>query len=315
MNDAGHARDIQIRHNSRSRLHLHPTRLLSLLLVLLAWPVAVTASPICTGVGGPDRASNFGPDDLNISHTQPCPAEFLAGGGSTTGGSDWLMTALTSSGFGKSEGWNFSYASEATGVNLILNFDVFDYYAWVVNEPDVSAPNGLSFPGRVHDADAGGAVFVLSYKPLLATDPDPSKVHWVQAYRQSLNGDPYEIRLDNPGGAASPFYDVGGAAGTYSLLDGSGIGSWFLDTPLDCETKNILTCESAEGIEDYHTNVEFNVFLAVENEPRDVTLYAGDHWGYVYTTADTPEPRSIYMVLGGVALFVLHRVRSAKAVA
>jgi len=194
-------------------------------------------------------------------------------------------------------------------VNLIGNLDILDYYAWVVNEPDVSAPNGDSYPGDIHNADAGGAAFVLSYKQLLATDPDPHTIHWVQAYRQSLDGGPYEIKLDN-GGAASPFYDALGAAGTYTLPGGSGIGSWFLDTPRDCENPGHCL---AEGIEDYHTNVQFNVFLAVENAPRDVTLYAGYHWGYLYTTADTPEPSAISLFVGGVGLLGIFKMRSARA--
>jgi len=277
------------------------------------------------GAGGPDLAAGFGPDetpighvesvDLNISHIEPCAAEFLTRG-STTGGSDWLLTGLEKANFGPSQGWNFHYAPEVTSVNLIINFNIVDYYAWVISMPDVTAPDGRTRLGRIHDVDAGGAVFLLSYIQLEPTDPTPTYcqvegvvtypcLHWVQAFRQSLKGEPFEIKLDVQTGAQSPFYDVGGTVGNYM----GGRGAYFQDRPFDCESR--VSC-SAEGEEDYHTSVEFNVFLAVENAPQDVTLYAGYHWGYVYTTADivTPEPSSISMVFIGVALIGLNQVRS-----
>jgi hypothetical protein len=294
-----------------------------LVIALSAGALPAIAAPICTPQGGPDFAEGFGRDDLNISDLTPCPAEFLAGSGSTTGGSDWIITALNNSGFGPKAGWNFHYATEAVGVSYILDLNIADYYSWAVNEPDVTSPNGAISNGRVHNADAGGAIFILTYVPTQMDHPDPSTVHWVQAFRESINGGGYTITLDGPiEETHSPFYDacylivqndvevkICGAAGTYNIPSENRIGAWFRDRPLDCETGNFQTCATEEGIEDYHTDVQFNVFLAVENKeiPGDVILYAGYHWGYQYITADISEPGSLYLLLTGTLLLVLAR--------
>ena len=108
-------------------------------------------------------------------------------------------------------------------------------------------------------------------------------IHWIQAYRQSLGGGEYTIHLDDPpdpGGV--PWYDVGGAAGN----------TWFLDIPYDWCTPPCC----------YGTDVEFQVFLAVDNlvaGVHNVDIYEGIWWGYEYDCV--PEPATlILLALGGL---------------
>jgi len=208
------------------------------------------------------------------------------------------MSSLNAAGFTNAN-WNFHY--QGVTANISSDFTINQYYAWAVNEPNVVAPDGTNYPGRpgLQNVDAGGAVFVLSFdnnNDLL--DFPAGQVHWIQAYRQSLNGGAFTLHLDG-NSATLPYYDAVGAHGTYP---GHPNAYYMLDTPADCETGN-LNCVP-EGIEHYHTDVQFNAFLAVDNGTingkQDVTLWAGYQWGYLYSTADVPEPSSL--LLSGIAL-------------
>jgi hypothetical protein len=154
----------------------------------------------------------------------------------------------------------------------------------------VTNRHGVEYPGRVHEEDAGGAIFTVDYNPIGA---DPVNIHWIQAYRQRLGtGQPYTVHLDDPGGAGDgvPWYDSGGAAGN----------DWFLDTPYD---ECIPECN-------YNTDVQFQLFLAVDNivgGNHVVDLYEGLWWGYTYDCI--PEPSSLVLIALGATMISRRRCR------
>lgn len=232
-------------------------------------------------VGGPAHSEGQ-VDCFNTSDLLPNPAIWV-------NNCPWVDQSLVDNGFTPANGWTFRYANAAgQDFQLQSKLDITNYFAWTVDEPSVTNRHGTEFPGRVHEEDAGGAIFTMDYNPIGAA---PVNVHWIQAYRHRLGtGQPYTIHLDGfrPGDAV-PWYDNRGAAGN----------DWFLDTPYDECTPEC----------NYNTDVQFQVFLAVDNivgGNHVVDLYEGIWWGYTYNCI--PEPSALLLI--GVGLLAsIRRVR------
>jgi hypothetical protein len=156
--------------------------------------------------------------------------------------------------------------------------------------------------------DVGGAVFNVQYTPGVTkngvTSPVLANMHWIQSlkanyddYGKNVGGKyvpgPDQYRLDN--GAAmgnSPFYDDGGAAGTYQVRLASGrlqTRGYFMDRPWAIEDEAL----EAPFVADVH----FQMVLATLTTRvvagvtyNRVTLYGGERWGYHTTAVDQPPP-------------------------
>jgi hypothetical protein len=257
----------------------------------------------CTGKN-PTSVVAFGQDDWNTSTLTQCDAAFITQA-STVGGSDWIMTALAGASFDLAHNWDITYTGAANPGSQQANYTVNTYQAWVVNEPGGTNPDGTNFAGRpqFQNVDAGGAVFIFSYDSIDDFAPT-SNIHFIQAFRESLNGGAFTIHLDNLN-APNPFYDTNGVNGT---APGHPISYWMRDRPLDCENPNSNNC-AVEGVEDYHTDVQFNVLMAVDNGvegpngphpgAEQVFLYGGYAWGYQYATNDLVSPEPSFALLAG----------------
>jgi hypothetical protein len=246
-------------------------------------PCMLLACTLCslpaTGYAGPTTAEKFGQDDTNTVTLNPNPVIPVFS-------CPWIDTGLANAGFTPANGWNFTYAGAAVSAFVQRDITITQYSAWAVNSPNVTGLDGVVRNRGVNE-DAGGAVFQFRYTP---QGKDPVNIHFIQAYNESLNGGPFTAHLDNLG-AANPFYDTLGVSGINTLPNH---GSWFQDTPYDLENE----------IENYHTDVQFQVFIAVDKVNagvHNVTLYGGDWWGYQYSTIDTPEPATITLLGIGIA--------------
>jgi hypothetical protein len=250
------------------------------------------AGAVLAGFTAPAAAQTvtaWGQDDWNTSTLVPSPVTAVYS-------CPWVDTGLANAGFTPANGWNFVYAGQANAAFVQPDLTITRYDPWVVNSPNVVGLDGVTRNRGVVNQDAGGAVFQLKYTP---HGTDPVNIHFIQAYSESLNGGAFSSHLDN-GGSTSPFYDALGVSGLHTL---AGNASWFQDTPYDSEME----------IEDYHTDVQFQVFIctdAVAAGVHTVTLYGGDWWGYQYSTTDVPAPASLALLSAGGLLASRRRRRA-----
>ena len=110
------------------------------------------------------------------------------------------------------------------------------------------------------------------------------------------------VKLDNSG--ATPWY--GGASSYTAAVSKMG------DEPFDSEP------EAKEG---YHTDVQFQTVIAVENVVNGIdnlTLYqAAEWWGYQYSNVEVPEPSTciagvlLLLPLGASTVRLLRKKRTA----
>lgn len=173
------------------------------------------------------------------------------------------------------------------------------YYAWVVNSPDVTAPDGSTLNVDRENLDVGGAVFAMTYTPK-AGDPPAANIHFLQIYSESQDGGPLTYHVDNNGLANTPFYDQ--VPGTPVQRPANGT-AWFEDEPFECE--NNVTC-SLEGKEDHFAEFQFGVYLTTDSfdaltNTHKVSVYAGESVGLFLR-----NPR-----LAGTRRYRVHRGRAA----
>jgi hypothetical protein len=195
-------------------------------------------------------------------------------------------------------GWDYTWASQAQQRLVAAGIKVLNYDAYVVEQPDVLAANGINFPSTtVGLNDLGGAVLNLSYMPVMGA-PEITNLNWIQAYIQTTKGVSGTF-LDNNNQNA-PFYNGPYTAGT--LAKG---GGWFLDTPYD-------------SYGNYNNNpnstVQFQVVVANFNPANKfVTLYGGIWWGYTYSTEATNTPAVPGAVVWGLVALAQSRLRRARS--
>jgi len=231
----------------------------------------------------PASASGFGVDDMNTSTLNP---NTVNGGNNTptlfTGQCPWITTAMSAF-VGANASYTYTWAVPT--FNLASDLSVSDYSAWVVTSPNTA--NGFAFTGGITNKDCGGADFGLTYTPTAAGSPQ--NVFFIQAYQEILNGAAPVVALDN-GTNATPWY---GGASTYAAA-----ASKMGDEPYDSEP------EAKEG---YHTDVQFQTVVAVDNVVSNVnnlTLYQdAEWWGYQYSNIDAvPEPSTWALFAAALAL-------------
>jgi len=273
-------------------LHL-PTLATRFLVIcaLAAVPVAGHAQNVANGRG---------PDDVN---------QVTLNNLGTIYNSAIITTALAGAGFTVANGWTFTFAGNGNATAVSVAGDLTNplYNAWVVNSPNVVGLDGNTRNRGVVNQDAGGSVFQLKYTPGAT---DPGSIHFLQAYSESFSGGAPTIALDN-GGAANPWYDTLGVFGIQTLPNGANPNaSWMQDTPYDIEP------ETNPETVDFSSSLNFNVMVAVDqvnplNGAHNVTIYSGESWGHVYTTADAPEPTSI-LLLGSTMSVLIGGVVARK---
>jgi hypothetical protein len=248
--------------------------------------------------GRPSIGPIVGLDDNNYSKLTP----YVTGGPANLMNAQfvtycsWVNAAMTSY-VADNPKFKFTWAAsnDPFNVNLPGDLNVSSYTAWAATAETVNGADGGSFTRPYVKQEVGGANIAFSYKPK-AGSQDPKNVRFIQAYNQSFTGSPYQIRLDAPKAATSPFYDQGGYAGT--AANGKQLAnntSFFVDSADDTEPRLMAKVPTAEGVNEIDTSsdVQFQVILAVDNGPiagtavtDNLTLYGGLWWGYNYWNND-----------------------------
>jgi hypothetical protein len=277
-------------------------------LCLLAAP-GVWAGPINGTITGNTVSGVFGDDTvtastINIQFFSQCP--FIDNG---------VMAAAYA-------GYNFIYAGQgdAAGIAQIdpSDFTVSGYTPWVGTSTNVTVPGNLAGTGTstasrpVTNAEAGGNNIVISYTPKAG---DPTSINFVQAYIESENGQPFSSGTIDAGGT-TPFYNGTGITGTgtqrlppadpnriplvTSAAPGA-VAGWMVDIPYTCESGLASAADCSGGTDDRTTSatVTFQTFISSQQVLNGTTyqvLYGGIQWGYTFSTVDTPEPASLFLM-------------------
>lgn len=263
----------------------------------LVMSVSFWSSP-ASGFTAAPTATGFGVDDNNTSTLVPFGAQYVTASG-------FLNNAIANSAFNNAN-WVFQFVNGTTTPFIpVGDLTVNLYSAWVVTNNPVADPGGTLRNRPVNGADGGGANFAVTYAQRAdSTDPAANTIHFLQIFRESLNGQAATFHVDNLGGA-TPFYDP---LGLSSIGANS---SWMFDISYDCENgdtgetqNNQPTCVG--GVDDtlLSSALDFQVFVAVDNlvgTVHTVNLYGGEAWGYRYTNADVPEPSTFTLLVVGLA--------------
>jgi hypothetical protein len=281
------------------------TTLASLVLAYGTLPLTVSATTMAP------TAQGWGQDDWNVSTISPNPKPTYQTF------CNWIVTGLNDAGYTSGKGWNFAFAgsTSAPGIANIpeSDFTVNYYKAWVVtNDPLPAGTLSAGIPVRdVTNQDAGGADFVLSYKPRPDTR-DPVNVNFIQAYIDNLNGAGFGTGiLDNLGhlqkDGGVPYYN------RYAVSGKSGTTSWIRDIPFTCESgayarnpdTNRVGCGVGVDEATVSEAVQFQTFVVGAtpvnlNGKSTYILYGGEQWGYSYAASDVPEPS--FTILSGLVL-------------
>ena len=255
-------------------------------------------SSTASGTTAAPTATGFGVDDNNTSTLVPFGAQYTTASG-------FLNNAIANSAFNNAN-WIFQFVNGTTTPFIPAgDLTVNTYSAWVVTNDPVADPGGTLRNRPVNGADGGGANFALTYTPRAAsTDPGAASIHFLQIFRESLNGQAATFNLDN-GQPGTPFYDPG------FISNIGAISSWMFDISYDCE--NGLTGETQNrqptcmgGMDEVllSSALDFQVFVAVDNLAdgvHTVNLYGGEAWGYRYSNTDVPEPSTFTLFAAGLA--------------
>jgi hypothetical protein len=200
--------------------------------------------------------------------------------------------------------WIFEFNTDPTMIVNNNELVVNTYAAWAVTDTSFKAPDGRSFSHDISNEDAGGAHFVLTYNQKDSGHPQAQDVHFLQIFKQSINGGSPTYGIDNPGGTDLPFYDAGGFSRIGSTT------SWILDDPARCEEGIGVVdgrgrCTHIQDELVTNASITFETYLVQDSvsNPHDVILYGGREWGYQYTAVDTPEPS--FRLLVGILLACL----------
>jgi hypothetical protein len=212
------------------------------------------------------------------------------------------------------------------------DFTIAQYNPWIgtsnntANGNFVTGPDGAKYSRGVTNQEAWGANIVINYTPLGANDP--KNVNFVQAYVESNNGGAFSNgKIDSSG--TSPYYNQKGLAGTGNtlrtgtipLVTNNTTAAWIVDIPYDCENgpAGVSNADCTGGMDDTLTSqsVLFQTFIEsdwvnpADNKTYQV-LYGGVQWGYVASTADTPEPGTIALMGIGCLLIGAGRLRKKR---
>jgi len=189
------------------------------------------------------------------------------------------------------------------------------------NYPGYTAPKD---PTNKNSADLGGAVLNLTYSQTAAVQNSDfshifTNLHWIQGLTSYYDSGPNRTTIDNPFADGTPYYDDGGAAGTFAdgeedtgssdITTGPNAAAtaYFLDRPYKVESESAETNPVA--------NLTFQMVLADESDntvdgvtTHTITLYGGYQWGYIYTAGDTaavpiPLPATASVGFGMLVLF------------
>jgi hypothetical protein len=189
-----------------------------LLMLCSLWPFMSRADVITVTAKGPmyQDTSTLGPVTQSGGKNLPQYTTYCS----------WVLTGLQNAGFTTANNWFFTFAG-ADGSGFFQRDETTnEYLPYVVNQPNVRAPDGTNYPGlpQYQGKDLGGADFVMTYKPV-GLDRKGNGLHWVHAFRESLNGGrTVNIKLDQPGNL--PWYDDGGTAKMNEATLGG--ASWLL---------------------------------------------------------------------------------------
>jgi hypothetical protein len=254
-------------------------------------------SSTASGITAAPTATGFGVDDNNTSTLIPFGAQYITASG-------FLNNAIANSAFNNAN-WIFQFVNGTTTPFIPPgDLTVNTYSAWVVTNDPVADPGGTLRNRPVNGADGGGANFALTYTPRAAsTDPGAASIHFLQIFRESLNGQAATFNLDN-GQAGTPFYDPG-------FISNIGANSsWMFDISYDCENgltgetqNNQPTCMGGMDEVLLSSALDFQVFVAVDNLAdgvHTVNLYGGEAWGYRYSNTDVPEPSTFTLFVAGL---------------
>lgn len=242
-----------------------------------------------------------------------------------TGVDDYNTSTTINAIFVSDPSWLLTVASEAypsydfvTAASVALtdvdpgDFSISGYNPWVVNNNATTnyatAPSGSSYNRGITGQDAGGANIVISYTPL--NGGDPTDVNFLQGYVEVTNGGPQTSGAVDNGGASGPFYNQTGVSGTGTsntssipLVSNATTPAWMLDIPYTCESGLTSNADCTGGVDDAVTS-ESVTFLAFITAPEVIdgtdynVLFGGVEWGYSYSTVDTPEPSSMFLLVG-----------------
>jgi hypothetical protein len=195
--------------------------------------------------------------------------------------------ALKQAGFSSDDGWTVNVKP------LQGSFRLIDYYAWVTNQPEVSA-GGQTGGGEDH-GEIGGAAFAVQYNPE-GTDPTGANVHWLQVAITDAPGEGgfnagggFHAQVDNRHSTDDPSYDGNGGPANARVL---------IDVPHD------VCPPSCDYVAEWH----FVTFIIQrDTTAKTLTLYQkGVEWGYVFgCTPVTPTPEPSTVVQMGIAGVVL----------
>ncbi|MFN0051771.1 MAG: hypothetical protein ACKV0T_06250 [Planctomycetales bacterium] len=204
-----------------------------------------------------------------------------------------IIGAIDQAGFNATNGWTVTYK------NLNGLFTLSEYYAWVTQQPQITA-GGIPSKGHDH-GQIGGAAFVLGFDRGVG-DPMPQDTHWMQVVQTNAPGERgfnsgggFVSQVDNQKSTTDPTFDGnGGAANAYV----------FIDVPHDfCP----FGC-------DYHASWRFVTFIVTRDvNNKSLEIYRkGVEWGYDFSCqpkeiAGVPEPCMLVMLSILIGIFCVGR--------